>query len=728
MQDLKLTRREMLASTAAAGATMFLSPFLRAALAAQDRSFNIGACDWSLGRTGQVSSLELAAEIGLDGVQVSFGAPGQGADLREEAVRQQYAEMEKKTGVAIASLAMGILNSVPLATHPDAEKYVAECIDVMAQMNQKVVLLAFFGAGDVRDPQKQDALIQVLKRLAPKAEKAGVILGIESQMDAQAHLRVLDGVGSDAVKVYYDVANMEGLGYPLYEEIRLLGKRNALCELHAKENGTLLGHGRVDFQQVRAALDDVGYSGWLIVESAVPPGASLPESYAHNVRYLRSVFPEGGAALRGRAAHPPFQISLAEWSLHRTLGEGKLTNLEFPAYARQGFGIDAVEYVNTFFMDKAKDQGYLRELKQRSEDAGVRNLLIMVDNEGQLGDPDEARRVQAAENHFQWVEAAKFLGCHSIRVNAHSRGNWDEQVERTADGLRRVCEFAQGLGINVLVENHGGQSSNYAWLISVIQAVGLPNCGTLPDFGNFDGYDPYRGVEALMPYAKGVSAKSARFDGNGLEANLDYHRLLQIVMASGYRGYVGIEYEGSDLSEPDGIRATQKLLELVRVGGGQREEKAPEPVIATVDFGDRKGWKVVRVDSEETAGENGRGSNVLDGDGNTFWHTEWSAKSPKHPHEIVIDLGQPRKITGFRYLPRQGGTVNGRVKDYEFFVSDDPEKLGDPVAKGTFPNEGAEQQVKFKQARQGRYIGLKALSEVNGQPWTSVAELGILSD
>lgn len=728
MPPLELTRRQMLTTTAAMGAALFLPRPLRSARAAAGRSFKIGACDWSIGRMGQVSSLELAAEIGLDGVQVSFDAPGRMADLRSAEVRQQYAEAEKKTGVAIASLAMGLLNSVPLASQPEAERYVEECIEVMSQMRQKVVLLAFFGAGDVRERAKQDALIAVLKRLAPKAEKAGVILGIESQMNAQDHLRILDAVGSEAVKVYYDVANMEGLGYPLYEELRLLGKRKAICEIHVKENNSLLGHGRVDFQKFRAALDDIDYNGWLIVESAVPPGASMEQSYAHNVRYLRSIFPEGGTPLRGLAANPPFRISLAEWSLHRTLGAGKLTNLEFPAYARKEFDIEAVEYVNSFFRDKAQDQAYLRELKQRSEDAGVKNLLIMVDNEGALGDPDEAARRQAAENHFKWVEAAKFLGCHSIRVNAHSRGNWDEQVERTADGLRWVCEFAQGQGINVLVENHGGQSANYAWLIAVIQAVGLPNCGALPDFGNFEGYNPYKGVEALMPYAKGVSAKSIRFDEAGLEANLDFHRLLQIVMASGYQGYVGIEYAGSDLEEPDGIRATKKLLELVRVGGGRREEKAPPPVIAKVDFGDRQGWKVVRVDSEETSGENGRGANVLDGNGTTFWHTEWSAKSPKHPHEIVIDLGSSQKIAGFRYLPRQGQTVNGRIKDYEFFVGEDPEKLGEPVAQGTFPNDGAEQQVRFKEVQQGRYIALRALSEVNGQPWTSVAELGILRE
>ncbi|HOX40436.1 MAG TPA: discoidin domain-containing protein [Candidatus Brocadiia bacterium] len=171
------------------------------------------------------------------------------------------------------------------------------------------------------------------------------------------------------------------------------------------------------------------------------------------------------------------------------------------------------------------------------------------------------------------------------------------------------------------------------------------------------------------------------------------------------------------------------MLELVRCGGGRREEKGPETaIISTVDFGDRKEWKVVEVDSQETASENGRAENCLDGNGTSWWHTEWSQKSPKHPHHIIIDTAKSQKITGFRYLPRQSECVNGRIKDYEFFVSDDPKKLGDPVVKGAFPNSGAEQKVKFDKPRQGRYICLKALSEVNGTDWTSVGELGIVTE
>jgi len=266
---------------------------------------------------------------------------------------------------------------------------------------------------------------------------------------------------------------------------------------------------------------------------------------------------------------PLFEISLAEWSLHLTLFAGELDNLDFPATAKQDFGIDGVEYVNQFFKDKAEDQSYLSELKRRADDNGVQNVLIMCDGEGNLGDPDGQARTQAVENHYRWVEAAKYLGCHSIRVNARSQGSPEEQRELAVDGLRRLTEFAAEREINVIVENHGGISSNGEWLASVMKAVDHPRCGTLPDFGNFriaegEVYDRYKGVAELMPFAKGVSAKANAFDENGNEPNTDYVRMMRIVLDAGYRGYVGIEYEGRELSEPDGIRATKRLLEKVR--------------------------------------------------------------------------------------------------------------------------------------------------------------------
>ncbi len=272
-----------------------------------------------------------------------------------------------------------------------------------------------------------------------------------------------------------------------------------------------------------------------------------------------------GAATRG----PLFKISLAQWSLHRTLQAGQLDNLDFAPAAKTVHGIEAVEYVNVFFKDKAKDKAYLGQMRNRATDHGVRSLLIMIDGEGNLGDPDAAKRTKAIENHYRWVEAARFLGCRSIRVNARSEGSYDEQLERAADGLRRLTEFATKHKLNVLVENHGGLSSNGAWLAAVMRKVDHPRCGTLPDFGNFhlgDGkhYDQYKGVAELMPFAKAVSAKSYDFNAMGIETKIDYVRMMKIVLDAGYHGYVGIEYEGKKLTEHAGITATKRLLERVR--------------------------------------------------------------------------------------------------------------------------------------------------------------------
>ena len=269
-----------------------------------------------------------------------------------------------------------------------------------------------------------------------------------------------------------------------------------------------------------------------------------------------------------RPDDPLFRISLAEWSLHRTLRAGRLDNLDFPGAARTDYGLDAVEYVNSFFKDKAEDRSYLRDLQGRADAHGVTSLLIMCDGEGALGDPDADLRTRAVENHYRWVTAAAFLGCHSIRVNAQSSGSPDEQRRLAADGLRRLTEFAEQHEINVIVENHGGLSSNGAWLASVMTAVDHPRCGTLPDFGNFrvaedEMYDRYRGVAELMPFAKAVSAKSHDFDDLGNERDTDYMRMMRIVLDAGYRGYVGIECEGETLPEPEGIRATKALLERV---------------------------------------------------------------------------------------------------------------------------------------------------------------------
>ncbi len=250
-----------------------------------------------------------------------------------------------------------------------------------------------------------------------------------------------------------------------------------------------------------------------------------------------------------------------------------MEHLDFARVANRDFGIDAIEYVNVFFMDKARDRTYLNEMKSRADGEGVRSLLIMCDREGDLGNPDDAGRSRAIENHRKWVEAAAALGCHSIRVNARSDAalGFDEQQKLAADGLRRLCELADPHGINVIVENHGGISSNGAWLAGVMKRVDHPRVGTLPDFGNFliesdprEEYDRYKGVEELMPYAKAVSAKSHDFDASGNEIRTDYERMLRIVLNAGYHGYIGIEYEGDEASERDGVRLTKALLERVR--------------------------------------------------------------------------------------------------------------------------------------------------------------------
>jgi sugar phosphate isomerase/epimerase len=265
----------------------------------------------------------------------------------------------------------------------------------------------------------------------------------------------------------------------------------------------------------------------------------------------------------------PYKISLAEWSFHRTLFAKEMTNLEFPVVTRE-LGIEAVEYVNQFFKDKARDEVYLGELKKICKNEGIKSVLIMCDGEGMVGHPEKQERLKTLENHKKWMDAAAFLGCHSIRVNAGSQGSYQEQQKLAADGLRMLCEYGDTKNINVIVENHGGYSSNGEWLAEVIQMTDHKRAGTLPDFGNFvinrdtgEKFDLYKGMELLMPFAKGVSAKSMVFDDQGNEANMDFYRIMNIVKNAGFEGYIGIEYSGSEISEKEGVIATKNLLEKV---------------------------------------------------------------------------------------------------------------------------------------------------------------------
>lgn len=260
----------------------------------------------------------------------------------------------------------------------------------------------------------------------------------------------------------------------------------------------------------------------------------------------------------------PFRISLAQWSFHRALRSGAMDHLDFARVARTEFGIEAIEFVNTFFKDKAGDAAYLADMNRRARDFGVTHHLIMCDAEGRLGDPDPALRTRAVEDHRRWVDAAKALGCLTIRVNAESAGAPEEQQRLCADGLRRLTEYGDSQDINVIVENHGGLTSHGDWLAGLIRLVDHPRCGTLPDFGNFYEYDRYQGVADMMPFAKAVSAKSYDFNEAGEETTIDYHRMLRIVLAAGFHSWVGIEYEGDRLPEQEGVAKTQALLETIR--------------------------------------------------------------------------------------------------------------------------------------------------------------------
>ncbi|MDA1272907.1 MAG: DUF1080 domain-containing protein [Verrucomicrobia bacterium] len=261
-----------------------------------------------------------------------------------------------------------------------------------------------------------------------------------------------------------------------------------------------------------------------------------------------------------------FGISLAEWSLNKTLRSGKMDNLDFPRVARREFQIDCIEFVDQFFADKASDPAYLRELKQRAGDEGVTMGVIMIDTTGDLGATDKDARTQAVERTFPWIDAAQFLGCRTVRVNARGPGNADELRERVAESCARLSDFAMSRNVNLAIENHGGLSSDPDWLVSVMRQVNRPNFGTLPDFGNFpDSINRYDAVESLMDFAKAVSAKASRFTPEGLVAETDYFRMMRIVRDAGYRGYVGVESGApTQDGEADAIRKTRDLLIRVR--------------------------------------------------------------------------------------------------------------------------------------------------------------------
>jgi sugar phosphate isomerase/epimerase len=289
-----ITRRSFLTRSATTAVALAAArPFAPLLAAPEKRAFKIGACDWSIGKMATPEAFAVAREIGLDGLQVSLGTAKDDMHLRQPGVQQRYRDAVRETGVAVASLAIGELNSIPYKSDPRTVGWVTDCVDVTAALGAKVILLAFFGQGDLRDdPAGTTEVVRRLKEAAPKAEKQGVILGLESWLSAEAHMDIIDRVGSKAVQVYYDVCNSNDRGYDIYREIRWLGRKGVICEFHAKENGSLLGQGKVDFAKVRAAMDEIGYAGWIQIEGAVPSGAAMLPSYQANLKFLRGVFPE----------------------------------------------------------------------------------------------------------------------------------------------------------------------------------------------------------------------------------------------------------------------------------------------------------------------------------------------------------------------------------------------------------------------------------------------------
>ena len=275
------------------------------------------------------------------------------------------------------------------------------------------------------------------------------------------------------------------------------------------------------------------------------------------------------------------KISLAQWSMNRSFFSGKKDAHDFAVYAAN-MGFTGVEFVNQFYFDQLKNgttssknvSSLAKTLNSRAKDNNITNVLIMVDLEGNLADSSSKEIKTAIEQHKKWVELAAEIGCHSIRVNLSGEKDPKRWIDKSVEGLTGLCEFAKTMGINIIVENHGGLSSNGSLLLQVMKKTNLDNCGTLPDFGNFciaqswgndptceEWYDMYKGVAELIPYAKSVSAKSYDFDDNGNETKIDYAKMMKIVKQNNYDGYIGVEYEGSRLGEKEGILATKNLIQ-----------------------------------------------------------------------------------------------------------------------------------------------------------------------
>src|SRR5262245_12066697 len=373
------------------------------------------------------------------------------------------------------------------------------------------------------------------------------------------------------------------------------------------------------------------------------------------------------------ASDERFKISLAEWSLNKTLRVGKMTNLDFPRVAKRDFGIDCIEFVDQFFADKATDTKYLRELKKRARGEGVKMGLIMIDTTGDLGAADKAARNKAVEQTFAWIDAAKFLGCWTVRINARGPGGADELRERIVESCTRLADYAAPRNIKIAIENHGGLSSDPQWLVSVMKAVNRPNFGTLPDFGHFPPeVNRYDAVEMFMPFAKAVSAKSMQIGSDGLVQETDFFRMMRIVRDGGYAGYVGIESSSpKQEDEANYIRMTRDLLLKIR---GQEERCKP-----IFNGRNLEGW--VMIEGGEWNVQDG----ILVGHHGRNWSTD--------PEKTGSWLSTKKPYSDFRlevqFTINQGGNSgvmlrshhekNPSFTGYEMQIHDSP---GRPPSKG----------------------------------------------
>jgi sugar phosphate isomerase/epimerase len=368
-----------------------------------------------------------------------------------------------------------------------------------------------------------------------------------------------------------------------------------------------------------------------------------------------------------------FKISLAEWSLNKTLRAGKMTNLDFPRVAKRDFGIDCIEFVDQFFADKATDTKYLRELKKRAHGEGVKMGLIMIDTTGDLGAADKAARNKAVDQTFAWIDAAKFLGCWTVRINARGPGSADELRERIVESCTRLADYAAPRNIKIAIENHGGLSSDPQWLVSVMKAVNRPNFGTLPDFGNFPPeVNRYDAVEMFMPFAKAVSAKSMQIGPDGLVQETDFFRMMRIVRDGGYAGYVGIESSPpKQEDEANYIRTTRDLLLKIR----DQEERC-KPIFNGRNL---EGWVMIE------GGEWNVQDSILVGHHGRNWSTNpektgsWlSTKKPYSDFRLEVQF-TINKGGNSGVMFRSAHEKNPSFTGYEMQIHDSP---GRPPSKG----------------------------------------------